>query len=88
MQIVVEAKLVWARKGKGIAKKVRCTTGRKRGRVVSSAASCSKKIDIKKRIRFNRTKAKMRTRFIMKSRRTKKFNPISKRVAKLNKPKH
>jgi len=88
MQIVVEAKLVWARKGKRIARKVRCTTGKKQGRVVSSASSCSKMIDVKKRIRFNRTKAKMRTRFKMKARRTKKYNPLSKRVASLNKPKH
>lgn len=91
MQIVVEAKIVWARAGKRIKRKVRCTVGRKKGRVVSSAASCSKRIDIKKRIRFNRLKAKFKTRFKMRSRRTKKFNQVSRRVArmnKMNKPKH
>lgn len=91
MQIVVEAKIVWARKGKRIARKVRCTVGRKKGRVVSSAATCSKRIDIKKRLRFKRLKQKMKTRFKMRARRTKKFNPLSRRVRQMNKmskPKH
>jgi hypothetical protein len=88
MQIVVEAKIVWARQGKRITRKVRCTSGQKRGRVVSSASTCSKKIDMKKRIRFKRLKAKMKAKFAIKARRTKRFNPLAKRVAKLNKPKH
>jgi hypothetical protein len=91
MQIVVETKVVWARSGKRINRKVRCTVGRKKGRVVSSASTCSKRIDIKKRIRFNRLKAKFKTRFKMRSLRTKKFNQVSRRVArmnKMNKPKH
>jgi hypothetical protein len=85
MKIVVEAKIVWARKGKKIARKVRCTSGRRKGRVVSAASSCSKKVDIKKRMQFKRTKARMRGRIIMKTRRTKKFDPLSKRVTRLNK---
>jgi len=85
MKIVVEAKIVWARRGKKIAKKVRCTSGRRKGRVVSSARSCSKRIDIKKRLVFKRTKAKFKARIIARTRRTKKFNPLSKRVTRLNK---
>ena len=91
MQIVVEAKIVWARSGTRIKRKVRCTTGLKKGRVVSAASACSKRIDIKKRIRFKRLKAKLKTRFKMRSRRTKKFNQVSRRVARMNKmskPKH
>lgn len=87
MLILVEAKLVWARKGKKIARKMRCTTGRRKGRVVSSASSCSKKIDIKKRFTFKRTKARMGRRMVMKTKRTKRFNPLSKRVARLNRNK-
>jgi hypothetical protein len=91
MQIVVEAKLVWARSGKRIKRKLRCTSGIKKGRVVSSAGTCSKRIDIKKRIRFTRLKAKFKKRFIARARRTKKFNQVSKRAARMNKmskPKH
>jgi hypothetical protein len=83
--IVVEAKIVWARKGKKIGRKVRCTTGRRKGRVVSAASSCSKKVDIKKRIVLRRTKARMGARIKIKAKRTKRFNPLSRRVARLNK---
>lgn len=85
MQIIVEAKIVWARKGKKIARKVRCTTGRRKGRVVSAASGCSKKVDIKKRFVMRRTKARMGARMKMKARRTKRFNPLSRRVSRLNK---
>lgn len=85
MKIVVEAKIVWARKGKKIARKVRCTTGRRKGRVVSSAGSCSKKVDIKKRLVLRRTKARMGARIKLKTKRTKKYNPLSRRVTRLNK---
>lgn len=85
MIIIVEAKIVWARKGKKIAKKVRCTSGTRKGRVVSSARSCSKRIDVKKRLVLRRTKAKYKTRMITRAKRTKKFNPLSKRIARLNK---
>jgi hypothetical protein len=85
MQIIVEAKIVWARKGKKVARKVRCTTGRRKGRVVSAASGCSKKVDIKKRFVMRRTKARMGARMKMKARRTKRFNPLSKRVSRLNK---
>lgn len=91
MQVVVEAKLVWARAGRKIKRKMRCTVGRKKGRVVSSASTCGKVVDIKKKIRFNRTRAKFKKRFISRARRTKKYNQLSKRVARMNrmsKPKH
>ena len=91
MQIVVETKVVWGRSGKRIKRKVRCTIGRKKGRVVSSASTCSKRIDIKRSIRFKRLKNKFKKRFIARARRTKKFNQLSKRMAKMNKmnkPKH
>ncbi len=85
MKLIVEAKIVWARRGKKIARKVRCTTGRRKGRVVSAASSCSRKVDIKKRIVLRRTKARMGARIKIKTKRTKRFNPLSRRVARLNK---
>jgi hypothetical protein len=85
MKLIVEAKIVWARKGKKIARKVRCTTGRRKGRVVSAASSCSRKVDIKKRIVLRRTKARMGARIKIKTKRTKRFNPLSRRVARINK---
>jgi hypothetical protein len=84
MEILVEAKLVWARSGKKVKRKIRCTTGRRKGRVVSSAGSCTKKIDIKKRFLLKRTKARMKSRMKIKAMRTKKYNPVSKRVRRMN----
>ena len=44
---VVEAQLVWARKGTKLVRKYRCSVGQRKGRVVSDPAQCSKPIDIK-----------------------------------------
>ena len=82
---VVEAKLVWARKGKQLTRKFRCTVGKRAGRVVSKPSQCSAPIDLKKRFTLRRTKAIKGARMARKARRTKKFNPASRMVAKLNK---
>ena len=82
---VVEAKLVWARKGKQLTRKFRCTVGKRAGRVVSKPSQCSAPIDLKKRFTLKRTKAIKGARMARKARRTKKFNPASRMVAKLNK---
>jgi len=81
---ITEAKLVWARRGKKVVRKVRCTSGKRRGRAVASAASCGKRIDMKKRFVMKRTQRRYKARIKIKARRTKKFNPASRRVAKLN----
>ncbi len=82
---VVEAKLVWARKGKQLTRKFRCTVGKRAGRVVSKPTQCSAPIDLKKRFTLKRTKAIKGARMARKARRTKKFNPASRMVQKLNK---
>ena len=82
---VIEAKLVWARKGKQLTRKFRCTVGKRAGRVVSTPSQCSAPIDLKKRFTLKRTKAIKGARMARKARRTKKFNPASRMVQKLNK---
>jgi len=84
---VVEAQLVWARKGNKIARKFRCAVGQRAGRVVSDPSQCSKPIDIKKRITLRKTKARMGARMARKAQRTKRMNPASKAVQRLNKVK-
>ena len=76
--------MVWRKMGNTIKRAVRCTTGRRKGRVVSNPAQCSKPLDIKKRLTLKRTKAKMGARMARKARRTKRFNPASRRVRSLN----
>lgn len=81
---VVEAQLVWARKGNKITRKYRCTVGQRAGRVVSNPSQCSAPIDIKKRMTLKKTKAKMGARMSRKAQKTKKFNPASKALKRLN----
>jgi len=81
---IIEARMVWRKVGNKIKRAVRCTAGRRKGRVVSKPSQCNAPIDYKKRISLKRTKSRFGARMAKKARRTKRFNTISKRVAKLN----
>ena len=81
----VEEGVAWKKRGEKIVRQYRCVSGARKGRVVSSPAQCFKPIDIKRRAALRRTKAKMGSRATRKSNRTKKFNPVSKRVKAMNK---
>ena len=83
LQPIVE-KQVWARNGKKVVRKYRCTSGRRSGRVVAKIGQCFAAPDIKKRLRLKKTKLRLGTRMIRKSGRTKKVNPASIRVQSLN----
>ena len=84
---VVEAQLVWARKGNKIVRKFRCSVGQRKGRVVSDPSQCAKPIDMKKRMTLRKTKAKMGARIAKKAQRTKRMNPASKAIQRINKVK-
>lgn len=83
--VVTEAKVVFAKRGKKVAKKFRCTVGKRKGRVVSSPAQCAAPIDIKKRFVMKKTKAMKGARMTKKAQRTKRVNPTSKLIKQLNK---
>lgn len=83
--IITEAKVVFARRGKTVTTKFRCTVGPRVGRVVANPAQCSKPIDLKKRFVLKKTKAAKGSRMAKKAQRTKRANPASKIVAQLNK---
>jgi len=81
-----EARMVWRKMGNKVKRAVRCTSGRRKGRIVAKASQCGAPIDFKKRLTLKKTKAKMGARIARKSKRSKKYNPISRRVAAMNKP--
>lgn len=81
---ITEARMVWRRSGKKIKRAVRCTSGRRKGRVVSSPAQCSAPVNMKKRMTLKKTKARMGARMSRKSQRTKRLNPASRRLRTLN----
>lgn len=82
--IVVETKLVWARRGNTVKRKIRCVAGPRKGRVVSDPKQCNAPIDVKKRASLKRTKLAKGLRMTRKAKRTKRYNPVSKRVKALN----
>jgi len=81
---IIEARMVWRKMGNTVKRAVRCTSGRRKGRVVSNPAQCHKPIDIKKRVTLRKTKARMGARMSRKSQRTKRMNPASRRLRTLN----
>ena len=76
--------VAWKKRGSKITRQFRCTSGRRKGRVVSSPAQCFKPIDLKKRANLRKMKAKLGARLSRKAGRTKKFNPVSKRIRAMN----
>ena len=85
VQPLTEARMVWKRSGGQVKRAVRCVGGRRHGRVVSTASQCSAPIDMKKRLTLKKTKAKMGKRLARKANRTKRINPASKKLQRLNK---
>lgn len=81
----LDEKQVWARKGTKVVRKYRCTGGQRKGRVVADPTQCFKVVDIKKRAALKRTKARLGAKMARKARRTKKINPASKMLKRLNK---
>jgi len=77
--------MAWAKRGTKVVRKFRCTSGRRKSRIVSSPAQCFAAPDIKKRIKIKMTKARLGARMVRKAKKTKRINPASKRVAALNK---
>jgi len=76
---------VWARSGKKVVRKYRCSGGSRKGRVVSKMSQCFAAPDIKKRAQLKKTKARLGKRIARKAKRTKRINPASRRVQSLNK---
>ena len=82
---IIEARMVWRKMGNKVKRAIRCTSGRRKGRVVSNPSQCNAPIDFKKRLTMKKTKSRLGSRMARRAKRTKKFNITSKRVAALNK---
>jgi hypothetical protein len=80
----IEEGQTWARSGKKVVRKYRCSGGPRKNRIVSKMAQCFAAPDIKKRFNLKKTKARLGKRLAKKARRTKRINPASRRVQALN----
>lgn len=75
----------WARSGKKVVRKYRCSGGMRKNRIVSDLKQCFAPINVKKRMALKRIKARLGSRIARKAKRTKRINPASIRVQRLNK---
>jgi len=80
-----EHEMIWGKSPHGLKLKWRCTAGHKKGRIVPNVSDCGKPLDIKKREKMKITRANTKIRQARKAKKTKKVNPQSKLVARLNK---
>jgi hypothetical protein len=83
-EILNETKIVWRKVGNKVVRGVRCTSGPRKGRVVSTASSCGAPVNAKKRYQMKINRARFGKKMARKARRAKRLNPASKRVARLN----
>jgi len=81
----LDEKQVWARNGKKVVRKYRCSGGRRHGRVVAQMSQCFAAPDMNKSKRMKVMKARLGPRLAKKINRTKKINPASRRIQKMNK---
>ncbi len=75
----------WARSGMKVVRKYRCSAGPRKNRIVAKMAQCFAAPDMKKKVAFKRTKARLGKRMARKAKKTKRINPASRRVQALNK---
>jgi len=84
-EVIEGASTAWKR-GKGTtSRKFRCKSGPRKGRVMASPASCNKPINRKKSASLTRTKSKLGGQRGFKSKRTRRVNPYSRRLTRINK---
>ena len=78
--------VAWKRQGSKVTRKYRCTSGPRKGQVRASPASCNAPINVKASQTLKQTKSKLGIHGKVKTRKTKKLDPSSKRSKNLNKP--
>ena len=75
----------WARSGKKVVRKYRCAGGPRKNRIVSKLSQCFAAPNIKKKLSMKRTRARLGARMARKAKRTKRTNPASIALKRLNK---
>ena len=80
-------KQIWGRRGKKLVRKYRCASGLRKGRIVANMAQCFASPNFKKKLSMKRSRARLGARMARKARRTKRTNPASIALRRLNKRK-
>ena len=78
-------KQIWGRTGKRLDRKYRCSGGARKGRIVSKIAACFAAPNMKARMTMKRTRARLGAKMMRKARKTKRTNPASIALRRVNK---
>lgn len=84
-EVVEGVSTAWKRGSSKNTRKFRCKSGPRKGRVMASPAACNAPINRKKSASLTRTKSKLGRQRNFKSKRTRRVNPYSRRLTRLNK---
>ena len=85
-EFIAEHRLVWRRNPKTgkVSLRWRCESGPRAGRTVPSVKDCSGAPDIAQAQRMKKTRQRTKIRQARKTKRTKRVNPASKLIRRLN----
>jgi hypothetical protein len=83
--VINEHRMVWKSTKKGPKLAWRCTSGFRANRTVPDARDCGKPLDYAQRARMKVTRARTSKAQARKAKKTKKINPTSKLIRKMNK---
>ena len=75
---------IYGRKGNQSTRKYRCSSGPRKGRIVAKMSTCTAPKNIKKATTLKKVKRAGAKRQAIKTARTKRANPASRRLPKVN----
>ena len=75
----LDEKRVWAKSGKKVVRKFRCSGGRRHGRIVAKIQQCFAAPNMKKRFAMKKLKARLGSKMTRKAKRTKRVAALNKR---------
>jgi hypothetical protein len=81
---VVEATTIFGKSGNKMTRKYRCTSGPRKGRIVAKASTCTAPMNVKKSAKMKATRRAKKSIQAVRASRTKRTNPISRRVSQVN----
>jgi len=81
---VNEHRMVWKATKKGPKLAWRCTSGFRANRTVPDPKDCGKPLDVAQKMRMKVTRARTAKAQARKAKKTKKVNPVSKLIRKMN----
>lgn len=79
-------RVAFKKQGNKITRKYRCTSGPRKGQVRATPAACNAPLNVRQSVRLSQSKMRSGSKSKVKRSLTKKYNPVSKMVKRLNKP--